>query len=207
MLKYANRYRIKVIGVASKMDSILLKASDVKLRLPKVKEADIIGMVPTSSTTISLLLGDCLATTVMYQKKFSKEKFKVFHPGGNIGKSLLLAKDIMLTGKKLPVTNYKKNLGDDFKLGKTTLPIILAWEKSNKLERKFWVKTIKELKQEPSDFNKALTILNKYNIFDECKNRAQQFISTAQEALFELPNTKFKEYLFGLADESIERSK
>ena len=64
-------------------------------------------MVPTSSTSITLLLGDCLATTVMYQKKFSKEKFKTFHPGGNIGSSLLLAKDIMVTGSKMPVTNYK----------------------------------------------------------------------------------------------------
>ena len=100
-----------------------------------------------------------------------------------------------------------KNLGDDFKSGKTTLPIILAWKKSNTSERKFWVKTIKELKQETSDFSEALTILNKYNIFDECKNRAQEFISIAQQALFELPNTKFKEYLFGLADDSIERSK
>ena len=77
MLKYANRYRIKIIGVASKPESILLKASDIKLILPKVKEADITGMVPTSSTTISLLLGDCLATTVMSLKKFSKEKFKI----------------------------------------------------------------------------------------------------------------------------------
>ena len=110
MLKYANRYRIKIIGVASKPESILLKASDVKLILPKVKEADITGMVPTSSTTITLLLGDCLATTVMYQKKFSKEKFKVFHPGGNIGNSLLLAKDIMVIGKKMPVISYKKNI-------------------------------------------------------------------------------------------------
>ena len=110
MLKYANRYRIKIIGVASKPESILLKASDVKLILPKVKEADITGMVPTSSTTITLLLGDCLATTVMHQKKFSKEKFKVFHPGGNIGNSLLLAKDIMVIGKKMPVINYKKNI-------------------------------------------------------------------------------------------------
>jgi arabinose-5-phosphate isomerase len=112
MLKYANRYRIKIIGVASKPDSILLKASDIKLILPKVKEADLTGMVPTSSTTITLLLGDCLATTVMYQKKFSKEKFKVFHPGGNIGKSLLLAKDIMVEGKKVPTINHKKNLKD-----------------------------------------------------------------------------------------------
>ena len=85
MLKYANRFRIKIIGIASKSESILLKASDIKLLLPKVKEADITEMVPTSSTTISLLLGDCLATTVMYLKRFSKEKFKIFHPGGNIG--------------------------------------------------------------------------------------------------------------------------
>ena len=109
MLKYANRYRIKIIGVASKSDSILLKASDVKLQLPKVKEADLTGMVPTSSTSISLLLGDCLATTVMYKRKFSKDKFKIFHPGGNIGNSLLLAKDIMVTGKKMPIINYNKS--------------------------------------------------------------------------------------------------
>jgi arabinose-5-phosphate isomerase len=110
MLRYANRSRIKIIGAASKSDSLLLKASDVKLLLPKVKESDVIGMVPTSSTSITMLLGDCLATTVMYKRKFSKEKFKVFHPGGNIGGSLLLAKDIMVTGKKLPVINYKKKI-------------------------------------------------------------------------------------------------
>ena len=116
MLRYANRYRIKIIGAASKPDSILLKASDVKLILPKVKEADVTGMVPTSSTSITLLLGDCLATTVMNIKRFSKEKFKVFHPGGNIGNSLLLAKDIMVSGKKMPVINYKKNFKDALKI-------------------------------------------------------------------------------------------
>ena len=116
MLKYANRYRIKIIGVASKADSTLLKASDIKLLLPKVKEADVTGMVPTSSTTITLLLGDCLATTVMHQRNFSKEKFKIFHPGGNIGSSLLLAKDIMVTGKKMPFINHKKKLKDALKI-------------------------------------------------------------------------------------------
>ena len=116
MLKYANRYRIKIIGVASKPDSTLLKASDIKLLLPKVKEADVTGMVPTTSTTITLLLGDCLATTVMHQRNFSKEKFKIFHPGGNIGSSLLLAKDIMITGKKMPFINHKKKLKDALKI-------------------------------------------------------------------------------------------
>ena len=116
MLRYANRYRIKIIGVASKPDSILLKASDIKLILPKVKESDKTGMVPTSSTSITLLLGDCLATTVMYQKNFSKEKFKVFHPGGNIGSSLLLAKDIMVSGVKMPIIDYKKNFKTALKI-------------------------------------------------------------------------------------------
>jgi arabinose-5-phosphate isomerase len=126
MLKYANRYRIKIIGVASKPESILLKASDVKLTLPKVREADITGMVPTSSTTITLLLGDCLATTVISHRKFSKEKFKVFHPGGNIGNSLLLAKDIMVTGKKMPVINYKRNFKEALQImNKKQLGIII----------------------------------------------------------------------------------
>tara|TARA_Y100000389_G_scaffold8954_1_gene8394 strand:+ start:32 stop:1006 length:975 start_codon:yes stop_codon:yes gene_type:complete len=116
MLKYANRYRIKIIGVASKPDSILLKASDIKLILPKVKESDVTGMVPTSSTTMTLLLGDCLATTVMHQRNFSKEKFKIFHPGGNIGSSLLLAKDIMVTGNKMPVIDSNKKFKEAVKV-------------------------------------------------------------------------------------------
>ena len=85
---------------------------DINKRLPKVKEADITGMVPTSSTSITLLLGDCLATTVMQQRNFSKEKFKVFHPGGNIGSSLLLAKDIMVTGEKMPIIRSEEHTSE-----------------------------------------------------------------------------------------------
>ena len=69
MLKYANRYRINIIGVASKMDSLLMKASDIKILLPKVKEADLTGMVPTSSTSITLLFGDCLIFDFSQNKK------------------------------------------------------------------------------------------------------------------------------------------
>ncbi len=130
MLSYANRFNIKIIGVASKPDSTLIKASDVKLVLPKVKEADVTGMVPTSSTTITLLLGDCLATTAMKIKNFSKEKFKIFHPGGNIGKSLLLAKDIMTTGSKMPVVDIKKSLSQTLKImTKKKLGIIVVTKK------------------------------------------------------------------------------
>ncbi len=130
MLKYANRFKIKIVGIASKLDSILLKASDIKLILPKVKEADLTGMVPTSSTTISLLLGDCLATTVMHQRRFSRDKFKIFHPGGNIGNSLLLAKDIMVSGNKMPIINYNKNFKEALKeMNKKKLGIVVIVKK------------------------------------------------------------------------------
>ena len=71
-----------------------------------------------------------MATTVMYQKKFSKEKFKVFHPGGNIGNSLLLAKDIMVSGKKIPKINYKNNFKMALKImNKKKLGIVVVLKK------------------------------------------------------------------------------
>ena len=116
MLRYANRFNIKIIGVASKKDSLLLKASDIKILLPQVKESDPTGMVPTTSTSITLLLGDCLAVALMNKMRFSKERFKVFHPGGNIGQTLLLVKDIMIAGNKLPKVNLNKNIYDATKV-------------------------------------------------------------------------------------------
>ena len=87
-------------------------------------------MVPTSSTSITLLLGDCLANTIISAKRFSKEKFKIFHPGGNIGGSLLLAKDIMVTGKKLPLIGYKKKLSEALKImNKKKLGVLVVIKK------------------------------------------------------------------------------
>ena len=132
MLRYANRFNIKIIGVASKKDSILIKASDVPLLIPKVKESDPTGMVPTTSTSITLLLGDCLAVTLMNKMRFSKERFKVFHPGGNIGQNLLLVEDIMVTGKKLPIINVKNTIYDAIKIiDNKKLGLVVIKEKNN----------------------------------------------------------------------------
>jgi len=131
MLRYANRFNIKIIGVASKKDSLLLKASDVKILLPQVKESDPTGMVPTTSTSITLLLGDCLAVALMNKIRFSKERFKVFHPGGNIGQTLLLVKDIMITGNKLPKINMNKNIYDAIKIiDKKKLGLVVVMDKN-----------------------------------------------------------------------------
>ena len=125
--------------------------------------------------------------------------------GFNLGLAFQIVDDLM-DFKNLP-NKMGKDLGDDFKLGKTTLPVILAWQNSNAKEKKFWIKTLKELNQEPKDFNNAIEIFDKYNIFNECKKRTEEFISISIKCLEKLPNTEIKNCLKGLANESIERSK
>ena len=100
IIQYANRNKILLIGIMSKKDSILYKASDIKLVIPEVKESG--GIVPTSSTTAQLALGDALAISSMHFKKFGKLDFKKIHPAGNLGAQLKTVQDIMLTGKKIP---------------------------------------------------------------------------------------------------------
>ncbi len=100
IIRYANRNKILLIGIVSKKDSILYKASDIKLLIPKIKEAG--GIVPTASTTAQLALGDALAISSMHFKKFGKLDFKKLHPSGSLGAQLKTVEDIMLTGNKIP---------------------------------------------------------------------------------------------------------
>ena len=116
LLKFANRFRIKVIGIASNSKSMLLKASDIKILYPKLKEADPNNIVPTSSTSFVMLLCDCLANTIMEKRKFTKERFFLYHKGGNLGASLRLAKDIMVTGNKMPIIDHKKKFKQALKI-------------------------------------------------------------------------------------------
>ena len=116
LLEYANRFRIKIIGIASNPKSMLLRASDIKILYPKLKESDPINIVPTTSTSFVMMICDCLATTIMEKNRFTKENFFLFHKGGNLGASLRLAKDIMITGKKMPVINYKTSFNKAIKI-------------------------------------------------------------------------------------------
>jgi len=115
IIQYANRNRIKLIGIVSKKNSTLYKASDIKIYIPEVKESGH-GIVPTSSTTSQLAIGDALSIASMEYKKFSKLDFKKFHPAGKIGAKLRTAEDIMLTGKDIPFVN--ENLGIKLALNK-----------------------------------------------------------------------------------------
>jgi arabinose-5-phosphate isomerase len=104
IIKYANRNRITLIGIMSKKDSILYKASDIKLLIPEVTEAGL-GIVPTASTINQLSIGDALAVSTLNRKKISKKDFKKFHPSGSLGVKLRTVEELMITGSKIPFVN------------------------------------------------------------------------------------------------------
>jgi len=109
VIQYANRNKITLIGIVSKKNSILYKASDIKLFIPEVKEAGL-EMVPTSSTCEQLAIGDCLAVASLNKKRFSKKNFKEFHPSGTLGAKLKTVEDIMVSGKGIPFINENSNM-------------------------------------------------------------------------------------------------
>ena len=118
IIQYANRNKnITLIGVVSKKNSLLYKASDIKILLPEVKEAGPGNMVPTSSTIMQLAIGDAIAISTMRIKKFGEKEFKRFHPSGSLGARLKTVEDLMLKGKKIPFISENSGM-------KTALKII-----------------------------------------------------------------------------------
>jgi len=115
IIRYANRNKITLIGIMSKKNSILHKASDIKLLIPEVIEAGL-GMVPTSSTINQLSIGDALAVAALNKKKIRKKDFKKFHPSGNLGAQLRTVGELMSTGKKIPFINENLNMKNAIKI-------------------------------------------------------------------------------------------
>ena len=106
IIQYISRNKnIKLIGITSKKDSILYRNSDTAFLMPNIREAGPENIVPTSSTTAQLALGDSIAIACMKFKKFTKFDFKRFHPSGSLSIKLRTVSELMVTGKKLPVLN------------------------------------------------------------------------------------------------------
>ncbi len=103
IIAHSRRFTIPLIGVAGRADSTLLRQSDVAIVLPKAPEACPNGLAPTTSTTLTLALGDALAVALMKLRDFSSENFRVFHPGGKLGARLVKVGDLMHTGDDLPL--------------------------------------------------------------------------------------------------------
>ena len=129
VIEYANRNRITLIGIVSKKNSILFRASDIKLFIPEVKEAGL-GIVPTSSTCEQLAIGDCLAVAALNKKGFSKKNFKILHPKGALGAQLKTVEDLMIKGDKIPFINQKLEMKKALSIiTKKKLGVLIAIDK------------------------------------------------------------------------------
>ena len=197
IIQYTSRNKtIKLIGITSKKNSILYKNSDIKFLMPYVKEADQGNIVPTSSTTVQLALGDAIAIACMRYNNFGRLDFKKFHPGGSLSTKLKTVSDLMITGSKIPFVHEKILVKDALKvLTKRGLGVILV--KKNKitkgiltdgdlkrLNRKFEdfrkLEIKKVMKKNPISVNKdtlaaqALSIMNEKKITSLCIHHGKQ---------------------------------
>ena len=156
IIKFANRNKIKLIGIVSKKSSVLYKASDIKILLPEVKESGL-GIVPTSSTSIQLAIGDALAIASLNKKKFNKYDFSRLHPGGNLGKQLKTVGDIMSIGMKIPFVNENKNMHEAIKIiTKKKLGVLIAQDKNKFTTGIITDGNVRKLRQHNKDFQKEL---------------------------------------------------
>ena len=198
IIQFANRNKnITLIGIVSKKNSLLYKASDIKILIPEVKEAGPGGIVPTSSTIVQLAVGDAIAIATMKQKKFGQKDFKRFHPSGSLGSKLKSVEDLMLTGKKIPFINENSNMKSALKfisqkkLGvlvarnskKKTTGIITDGQIRRKSEKKGSLQQLKVkdvMTKNPISVNsdvlaaKALSLMNSKRITFLCVHRNRQ---------------------------------
>jgi arabinose-5-phosphate isomerase len=112
LVAYTRRFNIPLIALSSREDSTLSKQSDLRINIPRLGEACGTGIVPTTSTTMCLAVGDALAIALMEARDFTPENFREFHPGGKLGAQLLKVGDLMHKGEAVPLVGIKTPMSD-----------------------------------------------------------------------------------------------
>jgi arabinose-5-phosphate isomerase len=171
LIKYAKLNKIILICIVSKKNSKLYKSSNIKLLIPEAEEAGY-GIVPTTSTTSQLSIGDALAIAVMKKKKFSKLDFKKFHPAGSLANKLKTAGDLMLTKKKIPFVNENQSLEEALHiLNSKKLGFIVIIDRQNNTKGVFTDGDLKRLvRKKKKIYNLTIKSVMTKNLFSVEKN-------------------------------------
>ena len=112
IVAHTRRFSVPMVAMSSRPDSTLMKAADYRLGLPCAPEACPIGMAPTTSTTLTLALGDALAVSLMKQRGFKPENFSVFHPGGKLGAQMMTVDQLMHRAGELPLVDAATSMSE-----------------------------------------------------------------------------------------------
>jgi len=179
IIKYANRNKITLIGIMSKKNSILYKASDIKLLIPEVTEAGL-GIVPTSSTINQLSIGDALAVAILNKKKINQTDFKKYHPSGNLGIKLRTVEELMSVGNKIPFVNENLNMEKALKiLTQKKLGTLIVRNKNRITTGIITDGNIRRLNQKTEDLKKFIvkSVMTKNPIYVEKEMLAEKALS------------------------------
>ncbi|MHA1570931.1 MAG: KpsF/GutQ family sugar-phosphate isomerase [Alphaproteobacteria bacterium] len=112
VLSFCKRFAIPLVAITARPDSVLAEMADHLLLLPRVAEACPMGLAPTTSTTMMLALGDALAVSLLEQRGFSQDDYRVLHPGGKLGRKLLRVRDLMHSGEAMPLVKPETSVSD-----------------------------------------------------------------------------------------------
>ena len=112
IVAYSRRFEIPLIAITGGARSTLADAADIVLLLPPAAEACPMGLAPTTSATMMMTLGDALAIALLERKRFSSSDFRLFHPGGRLGRRLLRVRDIMHGGEEIPLVSPDALMSD-----------------------------------------------------------------------------------------------
>ena len=202
IIQYTSRNKnLKLVGITSKKDSLLYRNSDVAFLMPNLKEAGPENIVPTSSTTAQLALGDAIAIACMKYKKFNKFDFKKLHPSGSLSIRLKTVNDLMVSGKKLPVVKENIKMKEAIKIiNKKKLGVIIITKINGytcgimtdgdlkRIAQKFSnfekVKIKKVMKKNPVSVDEnmlaasALSLMNSKKITSLCVHKKRNFKKT-----------------------------
>ena len=170
IIQFTKRFNIKLISITSNSKSILHKNATIGILYKKPTEACPLNLAPTSSTTMTMIIGDCIAISLLELRGFKINEFKRLHPGGNLGKDLKNLNEVMHTNKKIPIakldekmskaliTMTQKSFGciGVINKKKQIVGIITDGDLRRKLNSKFFEKKASEI------MTKNPTLANKY---------------------------------------------
>tara|TARA_B100000989_G_scaffold280733_1_gene244382 strand:- start:3589 stop:4548 length:960 start_codon:yes stop_codon:yes gene_type:complete len=184
IIQFTKRFNVKLISITSNIKSILHRNATVGILFKKPVEACPLNLAPTSSTTMSMIIGDCIAISLLELRGFKSTEFKSLHPGGNLGKDLKNLSEIMHTNNKLPLaklnekmstallTMTKKSFGCVGVINSKNqiMGIITDGDLRRKLNSKFFEKTASEIMtKNPTLANKNMLVGEAINLMNTKK--------------------------------------
>ncbi|MFT7592831.1 MAG: arabinose-5-phosphate isomerase [Paracoccaceae bacterium] len=135
LIAYSRRFEIPLLGITSRAQSALGLQCDALLLLPQLPEACGTGIVPTTSTTMTLAMGDAIAVALMEHRDFKAENFRDFHPGGKLGAKLSRVADLMHTGDALPLVSTDAPMSEALaQLGRKGFGVVGVTDKKGLLQ-------------------------------------------------------------------------